>query len=78
LGSGDYTIMFDPDYMELLRRLNCYRGGVTALEQQLHVNELMTYRSHPLLAVTIVLGACPSNRRIFLAKEVRVGFCLCA
>jgi hypothetical protein len=22
--------------------------------------------------------ACPSNRRIFLAKEVRVGFCLCA
>ena len=26
----------------------------------------------------IALGACPSNRRIFLAKEVRVGFCLCA
>jgi peptidoglycan/LPS O-acetylase OafA/YrhL len=25
-----------------------------------------------------LLGACPSNRRIFLAKEVRVGFCLCA
>ena len=22
------------------------------------------------------LGACPSNRRIFLAKEVRVRFCL--
>jgi hypothetical protein len=61
LGSGDYTIMFDPDYMELLRRLNCYRGGVTAREQQLHVNELMTYRSHLLLALTIVL-ACTLHR----------------
>jgi hypothetical protein len=34
LGSGDYTIMFDPDYMELLRRPDCYRVGVTALEQE--------------------------------------------
>jgi hypothetical protein len=26
----------------------------------------------------IALGACPSNRRILLAKEERVRFCLCA
>ena len=35
-----------------------------------------TTRRRPVEAEAIDLGACPSNRRIFLAKEVRVRFCL--
>jgi hypothetical protein len=66
-----------PKGLKALHTLSAYATNARLTLAQLSVPE----KSNEITAIPDLLdtlGACPSNRRIFLAKEVRVGFCLCA